>query len=160
MFADTDIIARKHCIEKLMDARCRLYEAKNERNNGLKDYEIDDISYMIEYLDNTILLKQKQLNNMIEEVKKNHDKMMELMVAMQIDPTYVKVRDLFSEELWDKIERSPYVPDVIFHILRGHWHGRTNREIANELDISIQTVRKWITEAENDGFFDNKKVVE
>ena len=160
MFADTDIIARKHCIEKLMDARCRLYESKNERNNGLKDYEIDDISYMIEYLDTVILLKQKQLNNIIQEVKKTHDKMMELIVAMQIDPTYVKVKDLFSEELWDKIERSPIIPDVIFNILRGHWHGKNDSQIAKELEISTKTVKKWITEAENDGFFDNKKVVE
>lgn len=156
MFADTDIIARKHCIEKLMDARCRLYEAKNERNNGLKDYEIDDISYMIEYLDNVILLKQKQLNDIIEKVKETHDKMMQLIVAMQIDPTYVKVSDLFSEELWDKIERSQFVPDVIFAILKGHWHGKNDTQIAKELGIGTSTVKKWIKEAEKDGFFERK----
>lgn len=156
MFADTDIIARKHCIEKLMDARCRLYEAKNMKGSGLKDYEIDHISYMIEYLDKTILSKQKQLNNIIEEAKKNHDKMMQLIVAMQIDPTYVKVRDLFSEELWDKIERSQFVPDVIFAILKGHWHGENDTQIAKELGISTSTVKKWITEAEKDGFFKKK----
>ena len=155
-FTDADILSRKRCIENLMDARTNLYEAKNMKGSGLKDYVIDDLSYMVEYLDNTILLMQKQLNNIIEEVKKNHDKMMELIVAMQIDPTYVKVKDLFSEELWDKIERSPLIPDVIFKILRGHWHGKNDSQIAKELEISTQTVKKWITEAEKDGFFERK----
>ena len=156
MFADTDIIARKRCIENLMDARTNLYEAKNMKGSGLKDYVIDDLSYMVEYLDNTILLMQKQLNDIIEVVKKNHEKMMELIVAMQISPTYVKVRDLFSEELWDKIERSQFVPDVIFAILKGHWHGKNDSQIAKELGISTQTVKKWIKEAEKDGFFERK----
>lgn len=156
MFAYNDIIERKRCIENLMGARTNLYEAKNMKGSGLKDYVIDDLSYMVEYLDNTILLMQKQLNNIIEVVKKNHDKMMQLIVAMQIDPTYVKVKDLFSEELWDKIERSQFVPDIIIAILKGHWHGKNDSQIAKELGISTSTVKKWITEAEKDGFFKKK----
>ena len=154
MVADTDIISCKRTIEHMVDARIELDDVRIIKFNGLSNNEIDDISKFIEWLDLMILVKTKMLNRMLQEIKEQHNKMLELIIAMQIDPTSKSIKDLFSEKLWEKIQRGPYIPDVIFHILKGHWNGKSDREIADELHISTSMVKRWIRDAEKDGFFD------
>lgn len=135
-----DYLSVRKSVQSMMDARVKLYDVYKLTmggNNGLDETDRYDLGDIIDWLDSAILTEQRMIANMIPVMMKS-----------------MTVSDRISPELRERFAQSPFCPDVLEEMLILYEQGQSYTGIARKMEISYQTVKKYIEIAREYGFFD------